>query len=122
MARLNVGQAPDMARLRKGSHTPYFTDEESETQRGETACPWPHSIYWTRAQVLSLVSCSLLSQPACVRWALSARPPLAEGGQATVRAGECGVLAGKGSPEAASGTAGILVHGYEADPKWRLLF
>lgn len=39
-----------------------------------------------------------------------------------VWARHCGVVAGKGSSEATSGTADILVHGYEADPKWWLLF
>lgn len=66
MAGLNVGQAPDMAQLRKGSHPPYFTDEESETQRGETACPRPQHILDQSpgpisGQVLLALQASLLS-------------------------------------------------------------
>lgn len=59
---LNVREAPGMHPAQKALIYPYFTDGESETQRGEATCVWPHSmltsIYWTATQLPSLVRCS----------------------------------------------------------------
>jgi len=61
--QLSVGEAPGMDLAQKT----YFTEGESETQRGEAVCAWPHSMLIAcigQEQVLSLVRwsvfCSLL--------------------------------------------------------------
>lgn len=41
---LNVREAPGMHPAQKALIYPYFTDGESETQRGEATCVWPHSM------------------------------------------------------------------------------
>ena len=91
---LNVREAPGMHPAQKALIYPYFTDEESETQRGEATCVWPHSMLtayigrqprfhlWSGVpsmpdSLCSALSCSL-SQP-CPQESFQSHPSLCSG-------------------------------------------